>query len=64
MYTVFGILIVIAIIGIIKLFITGHPGLGILMILAIVVECFCCLFVSEVLSIISLIVFSIIAFKK
>ena len=62
MYTVFGILIVIAIIGIIKLFITGHPGLGILMILCLVVDFFSFLFLSEVFSMILLIVGVIVAF--
>ena len=62
MYTVFGILIVIAIIGIIKLFITGRKGLGILMILFLVADFFSFLFVSEVFSMILLIVGVIVAF--
>lgn len=62
MYKVFGILVLIVIIGIIKLFITGRPGLGILLILALASQFFCLLFVSEVLSIILLIVLAIVAF--
>lgn len=62
MYTVFGILIVIAIIGIIKLFIMGRKGLGILMILFLVADFFSFLFVSEVFSMILLIVGVIVAF--
>ena len=62
MITVFWILVLIFIISIIKLFITGHPGLGILWILALVAEFFCFLFLSEVLSIISLIFLAIVAF--
>ncbi len=64
MYKLFGILVLILIIGIIKLFITGHPGLGILAILALASQFFCLLFVSEVLSIILLIFLAIVVFVK
>ncbi len=59
---VFGILVFIVIIGIIKLFITGRKGLGILAILLLVAQFCSCIFISEVLSIIGLIVLALAAF--
>ena len=64
MIKVFWILVLIVIIGIIKLFITGRKGRGILAILFLVLDFCSCIFISEVLSIISLIVLAIFAFAS
>lgn len=62
-YTILGILILVAVVAIIKLFITGHIGLGIVWILLLALEIYGAVVVNEILAIILLVASSFLAFK-